>query len=368
MLLPAVLHSSHKETSQSSFVLTFNTKASAFAGQDAIACENSSFSLNQSAASFYSTLNWNTSGDGVFSDPSSLTPQYTPGNADLAAGLAWLYLTANTGNACPPAVDTLFLTVNKKPTAAISIASEICRGDSTQLGFTISGAAPFDVVFDNGESFIVPASVWQAWVKPTSSMNYTIQSVTDANGCTNTQAVTAAIQVKASPVVNMSSDTTLCGNLILNLSANAQGAVSYLWTPGNATTPTISIDTVGFGLAVRTFTVVATGPNSCTTTAKSTVSFKNCTGIEDMVGNVMFSLYPNPNKGQFAIDFKSRNREEVDMKVVNASGAVVYTQNKLSVDGNLRKDFDLRNLSQGSYLLILENNKIQITRQLIIVK
>jgi hypothetical protein len=359
---------SYKETSQSSFVLTFNTKATAFAGHDAQACESTPFNLSQSSAANYSALNWSTSGDGIFSDPAILATQYTPGNADLTTGSVTLYLTAHTGNACPAAVDTLLLSVNQRPQAALSLASEICRGDSTQLGFTISGIAPFNVLFENGESFVVPASEWQAWVKPESTMNYTIQSVTDANGCINTEAVTAAIMVKPSPVVNMSSDTTLCGNLVLNLSANAQGAVSYLWTPGNATTPTISIDTVGHGLEVRTFTVVTTASNACTTTAKCTVQFINCTGIDEMVGNVVFSLYPNPNNGQFVIEFKSGNREEVDMKVVNTSGVVVYTSNKLAIDGNLRKDFNLRNLAEGSYLLVLENNATQITRKLIITK
>lgn len=359
---------SFKETSQSSFVLTFNHKASAFAGADASVCEGTFISLNGANASFYSALSWSTSGDGVFNDPASLTPQYTAGINDLASGSVILYLKAVTGNACPPAEDTLRLIVNPKPQAQISIATEICRGDSTQMSFVMTGTAPFSVNFDNGESFIVPAAAWQEWVNPAASMSYTIQNVTDANGCSNTQPVAASILVKPSPVVNMSSDTLLCGNLTLNLAANAQGAVSYLWTPGNATTPTISIDTVGAGLSTRIFKVVATGSNGCTTTAISSVSFKNCTGIEEMVGNVLFSLYPNPNKGQFAMDFKSSSREQIAMKIVNTSGSVVYSLDKISVNGTLSREFDLRKLAQGSYLLVIENSKTQITRQLIIAK
>ena len=359
---------SFKETSQSSFVLTFNNRALANAGSDAIACEGTAISLSEATALYYSALSWSTSGNGVFSDPSSLTPQYTPGSADLASGSVMLSLTAVTGNACPPAVDTLMLAVNKRPQAALTLATEICRGDSTQLGFNLTGTAPFTVVFDNGESFTVPANEYQQWVSPAATMNYTIQSITDANGCTNTTPVSANILVKPSPVVNMAADTILCGNLTLNLSANAEGAVSYLWTPGNATTPTISIDTAGAGLSTRIYTMVAKGANGCTTTAKSTVSFKNCTGIEEMVGNVMFALYPNPNNGQFAIEFKSGSREEVNMKVVNASGATVFALNSIAINGNMTREFDLRNLARGTYMLVLENNKMQISRQLIIAK
>ncbi|MEI8007807.1 MAG: T9SS type A sorting domain-containing protein, partial [Bacteroidota bacterium] len=161
---------------------------------------------------------------------------------------------------------------------------------------------------------------------------------------------------------------TLCGNLVLNLSANAQGAVSYLWTPGNFTTPTISIDTAGHGLSARLYTLVATASNGCKTTAKSNITFNNCTGIAEMVGNVQFDVYPNPNKGQFAIVFKSSGREDINLRILSASGAIVTDLSQLSVNGSLKKEFDLRNLSAGTYVLILENNKAQITRQLIITK
>jgi len=359
---------SYKETSQSSFVLTFNQRATAYAGSDVSVCEGNTVTLSQAAATFYSALLWSTTGDGVFTDPTLLDAQYMPGAGDLAAGSVYLILTANTGNACPPVNDTLNLLVHPLPQTALTVQSEICRGDSTQLSFTISGTPPFNVELTNGELYTVPAASWQAWVKPVENTTYTIQSVTDANGCSNNQAVTAGIVVKPSPVVNMAADTLLCGNLTLNLSANAQGAVSYLWTPGYATTPTISIDTAGAGLGTRVFTVAAKGANGCTTTAKCSVSFKNCTGVEEVVGNVMFTLYPNPNNGKFAIEFKSHSREEITMKIVNASGAEVFNADKLVISGTFTREFDLRNLSQGTYILVLENNKLQATRQLILVK
>ncbi len=359
---------SFKETSQSSFVLTFNHKALASAGPDITTCQGSTVSISQPAAAYYSALSWKTSGDGSFSDPTILAPEYIPGSADITAGSALLNLTAVTGNTCPPAYDTLQLIIHPRPQAALSIAAEVCKGDSTQLTYTLSGTAPYNVVFESGEVRNVPASGWQEWVKPSNNTIYTIQSLTDANGCTNIQPVTAGIVVNAAPLVNLSSDTTLCGNLVLNLSANAQGAVSYLWTPGNLTTPTISIDTAGHGLAARLYTVVATASNGCKTTAKSIITFNNCTGIAEMVGNVLFDVYPNPNKGQFAIEFKSSGREDINLRILTASGVIVTDLSKLSVNGSLKKEFDLRNLAAGTYVLILENNKTQITRQLIITK
>jgi hypothetical protein len=113
---------------------------------------------------------------------------------------------------------------------------------------------------------------------------------------------------------------------------------------------------------------VATGSNGCKTSSSSIANFINCTGIDEMVGNVMFNIYPNPNNGRFAVEFKSKNNEQVNIKVANPLGEEVYSIGNLKVDGNLKKEFDLRKLAQGTYLLILENNKIQITKQLSIVK
>jgi hypothetical protein len=359
---------SYKESTQSSFVLTFDSPALASAGSDLSVCEGSSVSISGSSAAFYSALNWTGSGNGSFSNPSLLSPEYTPGTSDVASGTVYLYLTAVTGNACPSVTDTLLLSVHPLPQASLSIASEICRGDSTQLNYSLSGTAPFMLEFANGDTRQVPSAVWQEWVKPAASITYTVQHITDAFGCTGNSTASAALTVKPSPVVNLVPDTLLCGNLVLNLASNTQGAVSYLWTPGGATTPTLTVDTAGFGLGTRIFTLAATGANGCVTTAKSGVSFKNCTGIDDQVGNIGFSLYPNPSNGAFAMTFRSPDKQDLSLRVLDAAGNGVYTLNRVTVNGELTRTFDLHQLPQGTYLLVLENNRIQVSRTLIIVR
>jgi uncharacterized repeat protein (TIGR01451 family) len=359
---------SYKESSQSSFVLTLNRFATANAGSDVSVCEGLPVNLLQPSATYYSALEWKTSGDGIFSDNTILSPVYTPGNLDLTNGSFQLMLTASTGNTCQTVTDTMTTTLHRLPSAIVSVANELCLGDSTQLFFSMSGLAPYTVVFDNGETRNIPSSPWLEWVKPSINTTYTLQSVTDVNGCINNTQVSTSVQIKQLPTLNLVADTMLCGNLTLILSANAQGAVAYLWTPGNFTTPSISVDTAGIGLGSHTYTLVATGSNGCKTSSSSIANFINCTGIDEMVGNVMFNIYPNPNNGRFAVEFKSKNNEQVNIKVANPLGEEVYSIGNLKVDGNLKKEFDLRKLAQGTYLLILENNKIQITKQLSLVK
>ncbi len=86
------------------------------AGSDATINENQSFQIPDATATNYSSLQWSTSGDGTFSSASSLTPVYTPGNADKITGSAELCLSAMPLNpAMIPFRDCLSLTINRQP-------------------------------------------------------------------------------------------------------------------------------------------------------------------------------------------------------------------------------------------------------------
>lgn len=359
---------SYRETSSSSFVLTFNQSPHINAGADKFACKGSEIELSGATAAFYANLTWSSNGDGVFSNPSIVNPLYIPGSNDLASGSVNLQLLATSGNTCPDAIDYISITLHPIPTIALSASIQICMGDSTQLNYQLTGAAPYEVIFKNGDSRTIAADTWQEWVKPTTNTLFEIQMVTDAHGCVTTQATNAAVQVLAVPMLDLVADTSLCGNLVLNLNANAQGAATYLWMPGAIALPTIKIDTVGIGLGAHVYTLIATGTNGCKATAQTIVNFKNCLGQEEMVGNVAFNVYPNPTKGEFAVDLRSKTREMVDMHITDLNGKVVFATGNIPVDGALTKQFNVKQLSPATYLLVLENNRIKISKTLVIIK
>ena len=69
------------------------------AGPDSVICEgdNFTFDASQTSASNYSSFSWSTvgSGDGIFTNASTLAPTYSPGPTDISAGQVTLRLTAN---------------------------------------------------------------------------------------------------------------------------------------------------------------------------------------------------------------------------------------------------------------------------------
>jgi len=92
--------------------LFFQQDPDVFAGTDATISESVSYSLSDASVFNYSTLYWETSGDGFFDDATLLSSTYTPGLADISAGTVELCLTAYPIEPCPiSAIDCMTLTI-----------------------------------------------------------------------------------------------------------------------------------------------------------------------------------------------------------------------------------------------------------------
>ncbi len=93
-------------------------------------------------------------------------------------------------------------------------------------------------------------------------------TVTDANNCTSSNTVTLT---NPAPFTVTVPDTNIntCGNATGSLTATPNGGTpgyTYLWTPGNLSTQTIS------GIAAGTYTVTVTDSRNCTATDAGTVT------------------------------------------------------------------------------------------------
>ncbi len=98
------------------------------AGADGEICEDETFQCTGNAT-YFNTLEWTTSGTGVFSDVTILDPVYTPGSEDILAGSVVLTLTAFDEEGDSDS-DDLTLTFEPLPETPSNINGEleVCGG------------------------------------------------------------------------------------------------------------------------------------------------------------------------------------------------------------------------------------------------
>ncbi|MCD4697068.1 MAG: hypothetical protein K8S16_12600, partial [Bacteroidales bacterium] len=93
----------------SAMTLIIIDQPSVFAGNNAIINEGETYILSEAIASEYSSLEWLTSGTGIFNNPDILNPEYTPGTGET--GSISLILTGFANSPCNEQKDTMELEI-----------------------------------------------------------------------------------------------------------------------------------------------------------------------------------------------------------------------------------------------------------------
>src|SRR6185436_11947483 len=107
------------------------------------------------------------------SDASSCTPTASPAATTTYA------LTVTDANGCVSNnAPTVTITVNPKPTAAVSGTTAICAGTSTSIQAVLTGTGPWTVVWSDGVTQSnVAASPATRSVSPAATTTYAVTSV-----------------------------------------------------------------------------------------------------------------------------------------------------------------------------------------------
>ncbi|HOW25853.1 MAG TPA: gliding motility-associated C-terminal domain-containing protein [Bacteroidales bacterium] len=117
------------------------TVPSANAGTDGSICQGETYKVLDASTGDNIGILWTTTGDGTFDDATLLSPVYTPGTEDVAAGKVTLTLTAQGAGSCGDATDGLLLTIHHAPVADAGADQQIEASTSTQLHGTASGGS-----------------------------------------------------------------------------------------------------------------------------------------------------------------------------------------------------------------------------------
>ncbi|MBI3502589.1 MAG: gliding motility-associated C-terminal domain-containing protein [Bacteroidetes bacterium] len=179
---------------------------------------------------------------------------------------------ATSVNGCTASA-TSAINVSSLPNPIISGNTTLCSGQSSTL--TASGGNSYSWLpsGQNATSIVV---------NPTTNTTYTVIAA-NANGCTNTAAVTTT--VNSLPTPSITGNTNLCNGQSATLTAS--GGNSYSWIPVGQTTSSIIVTPT----ANTTYTVIATNVNGCTNSATVAVTVGAITAT--ISGNSIICLGQN---------------------------------------------------------------------------
>ncbi len=345
-------------------------KTTAYAGDNATVCSGIPYQLNGMAVS-YDSLLWTTTGTGTFSDAFILSPLYTPGTQDITAGTVDLTLHAFGTNGVDT-TSTMTLGIIVSPTVSAGSAANICSGSTYSLqNATATNYATLHWT-TSGDGAFSDANILKPMYTP-GSQDKALQSVrlklTATAASTNCPGVSDSLSlgIQPLPVVSLGSDTAVCADRVITLDGTTPDAQGYLWLPSNKTTASIQVDSTGVGIGSVKVTVLVAGLHGCVGKDSVTVTFKNCTGIEELSG-ISVRIFPNPNNGIFTLEMNATKHETVNLRLLDQKGEVVFTRANIGVSGMVSEKINVADLSQGGYLLEISTISGKMIRKIVIQK
>ena len=324
--------------------VTVHALPDASVNSDATICSGDTILLNADGGIFYS---WAPTAD--LSDPTVANPLAGP------TSTTEYVVTVKGANGCT-ATDTVTITVNPLPTVDVTPSLHaICAGDPVNL--TASGADSYNWSPGAGLSDTTTAAVIAS---PAATIVYTVTGTT--NGCTAVSTVT--ITVNPLPDANAGNDTAICpGN---SIQLNASGGISYSWGPPAAgvNNPNIANPIVE-PTTTTTYVVTVTDANGCTAAANVTVTVEVCPGISSIKGNSEVLIFPNPANGFLNIEVDMEIKQ-LDIKILNIRGHVVYHNKGDNESGNYTKQVDVSSFAKGVYYLKVTDEVFHAVSKIII--
>ncbi len=242
-------------TAFASKVVTVNTLPTVSISGTTNVCVGAVVSLMASGGSSYA---W--SGPGF----SATTATINRPNANIS--MSGTYTVTVTSSSGCKSTASIVVTVNPKPTAAITGNSSVCTGSTLTL--TASGGVSYAWSGPLGFSD-VNATINREGMTASMAGTYKV-TVTNAYGCTGTAS--KYITVLTTPTATISGTTAACAGTNIGLSAS--GGSTYLWNgPDGFTAATASFTRTNATVTMSgTYTVTVTNASGCTNSASRTVT------------------------------------------------------------------------------------------------
>ncbi len=248
--------------------------------------------------------------------------------------------------------DSILITVNTSqvgPNVNITASDTLlCSGSLTPVSLYVSSSVIPTAIVWTPQTIISTNDT--IVVSPNLTTNYSV-SVTDANGCSSSDAIT--ITVEQSPVASFTHTT---GGLNDAYFTNTTvGGTTFSWNFGDGTSAFASNPSHIYAAAGNYFvTLIVTTAGGCSDTISKLINVGTA-GLDEVVqsNDLNLIVYPNPSKGLFNVEFNS-NESASTLTISNLLGEVILKKEILqSSNGNFDTQIDLSNYPNGIYLIDL---------------
>lgn len=333
--------------------VAINPKPVASVAGNSEACQNAT-GLVYTAGTTVNTYSWEVFGGIITSgaDANAVTVNWTE------QGAAVVTLTETNEFGCSSTMN-FNVTLNPAPQPAIIGNTSVCANSSQLYSTQLVEGNTYTWNVEGG-NINMGSSINEVTINwaGNGEGNLSVIETNSINNCSTTVNYPVAI---SSPVINVS-DTTLCINHSFTLSVPT-GYASYAWSTG-ATTNSIQVSGQEIGLSnVEEYQITVTDAAGCQTVETIAVTVDACTGLQEGIADKNFTIFPNPNNGQFSISFNESLTTKSVVKIINTTGEILYTTN---VNHNGTETFNVSELNSGIYFIKIESTSGSTIQKLII--
>lgn len=314
-------------------------------------CTGASMTLTATATNAISpTYQWFLNGALITGAQSQ---SYTP--ATLINGDV-ITCTVSSTDVCTETATSTGITVSVAAVATVNFISDIdvCGGD---IAATIFSSNPLgaDYTWTNSNTAIGLAANGNGNVPSFNATNGTSSPITSTitvspsiNGCPGTPS-SYSITVNPTPTITQS-----------GITLTSSAASSYQWYR-NGQLIAGAINQVYNANVFGDYCVVVNG-GGC---PSNTIAVGTA-GITESDSDCFFTVYPNPNDGNFFVSFDVPKRNTYTLKMINIIGALIYKETLTDFEGKYSKQMNFENFGKGIYLISLSDPDSEIVKKTII--